>query len=108
MGHAPHVERAVRFSGFDPSVLIVACLLLILLALIARYLPAPTRDHARSRRGAATTLTAGRVAIRLWKSSQTLRQFKSLLFDCHIYSKSHICDGASLLHGEPAGAKRHE
>ena len=28
------------FSGFDPSVLIVACLLLVLLALIASYLPA--------------------------------------------------------------------
>jgi putative ABC transport system permease protein len=28
------------FSGFDPSVLIGACLLLVLLALIASYLPA--------------------------------------------------------------------
>ena len=28
------------FSGFDPSVLIVACLLLVLLALIASYIPA--------------------------------------------------------------------
>ena len=28
------------FSGFDPSVLIVACFLLMLLALIASYLPA--------------------------------------------------------------------